>query len=166
MSNITNTCIYQACTKPPTCTIPRTNHVPQSVSQQMHQPCTNTCTKSCINHAPQPVPNCASTMDLNMYQTMHQPCTSTYTICLNHKPCLSSFNHVPYHVSTMYINIYTTSSASTMHQTSTNMPISPRCAPSTIPTSSVQHTPQSCANTRTKLCFNKYYTNINKTCIQ
>jgi hypothetical protein len=73
-----------------------------------HQPCTTTCTTTsastmhqhlyqlCINHAPTPVPNRASTMHLNhLYPTVHQPYQ------LYHIPCT---NHVPYHVSTMYIN--------------------------------------------------------------
>jgi hypothetical protein len=80
----------KACNKPSICTIPKFNRVPQHV----HQPCTKTCIEQCINHAPQLVPNRASTMHLNnvhqhlchtMYHNMCQPCTSTiYHITLNH----------------------------------------------------------------------------------
>jgi hypothetical protein len=100
MSNITNTCLYQACTKPSTCTIPSIN-VYHNLYQTMHQPCTNTCTKLCINHVP--VPNCASTMHQTCTIPMHQPCTIPCTIpCANHahQPCTSTPYHVPiiYHI--------------------------------------------------------------------
>jgi hypothetical protein len=141
MLNNTNTCLYQACTKittyhhkicvltkfqpvpfinhASTCTSTYTiNHITQPVPQQVHQPCTNTCTKLCINHAPQPIPNCASTMHLNTIPCAnhaHQPCTISCIIpCPNyaHQPCTSIMyintipctNPVPYHVSNMHHN--------------------------------------------------------------
>ena len=124
MSNITNTCLYQACTKitnkpsQDMCL----NHVPKYVPN--HQPVPYQAStmyhNKCINHAPTPVPNHASTKHHNLYQTMHQPCTITCIICLKHKPCTSTpyhvpifyhtmyqpctSTHVPYHVPTMYLN--------------------------------------------------------------
>jgi len=89
----------KSCTKPSTCTIPSINHVSQHVQQQVHQPCTNTCTKSCINHAPTHVLNRASTMHHNMY---HMPQTS-----IMHVKTIPSTNHVPYHVSPIYISTCT-----------------------------------------------------------
>jgi hypothetical protein len=119
MSNITNTCLYQACTK--------ITNIP---SQDM---CLNHVPKHVPNH--QPVPYQASTMYHNLY---HNKCINhapTPVPCINHAPTpvpytstmyintIPSTNHVPYHVSTMYINTCTIpctiTSASTMHQTYT-----------------------------------------------
>jgi hypothetical protein len=104
MSNITNTCLYQACTKSPTyhhrihmCI----NHAPTPVPYQASTMYTTTC-NMCINHVPSPVPYHASTIT-SIYQpcqpsnhtstsTMYQPCTSTMYI--NTIPCT---NHIPYH---------------------------------------------------------------------
>jgi hypothetical protein len=98
--------------------------------------------KKCINHAPK-------LRHQHLYHTISQSCTSTMYI--NHQ-------HL-YHTMCQ-------SCTSTMHKTSTYMPISPRCASSTMKTSSFQHAPQSCAKPRINLCLNKYYMNINNTCIQ
>jgi hypothetical protein len=100
MSNITNTCLYQACTK--ITNIPSQdmclNHVPnhQPVPYQTSIVYHNLYHTKYINHAPTPVPNCASTMNHNIYH-MPQPST-TY---INTIP---STNIVPYHLSTMYLN--------------------------------------------------------------
>jgi len=88
----------------------------------------------------------------------NQPCTivsasTTHQTCINNTCTIPCANHV--------------------HQPSTpipnhvpTMPISPRCASRTMPTSSVQHAPQSCVKPRAKLCLQNYYTNIKNTCIQ
>jgi hypothetical protein len=146
MSNITNTCLYQACTKITNIPSSTTMYHACTMHQPVPQPVPSTMYHNkCINHAPnlhhQHLYHTMSTMPSTMHiNHVHQPSTLYHTMC---QPCTS-----------------------TMHKTSTNMPISPRCASSTMPTSSVQHAPQSCAKPRTKLCLNKYYTNINKTCIQ
>jgi hypothetical protein len=124
MSNITNTCLYQACTK--ITNIPSQdmclNHVPKHVPN--HQPVPyqastmyhNLYHNKCINHAP------------NLYHIStinhHQPCINHvpyHVPCLNHQPCTSTpytmyhtmYQHVhqqctstpvPYHVPTMYLN--------------------------------------------------------------
>jgi hypothetical protein len=111
MSNITNTCLYQACAD--ITNIPSQdmclNHVPNHVSN--HQPVPYQASivyhNKCINHAPTFVPNRASTMDHNLYEIVPRPCTITYTISLNHQPFTSitipSTNHVHQH---MYHTMY------------------------------------------------------------
>jgi hypothetical protein len=102
MSNITNTCLYQACTK--ITNIPSQdmclNHVPKHVPN--HQPVPyqastmyhNLYHNKCINHAPTPVPNHAS--------IKHAP-----------QPCINHINHA----STMYINtMYHVSIINHVHQ--------------------------------------------------
>jgi hypothetical protein len=134
-------------------------HMPlPSMYQDHHIPSQDMCLNqvpTCTMHQP-----CIN-LYLNLY---HQPCTITsastmHQTCITNIPCTipcanhvhQPSTHVPYHV---------------CQPCTSTMPISPRCASSTMPTSSVQHAPQSCAKPRTKLCLNKYYTNINKTCIQ
>jgi hypothetical protein len=111
MSNITNTCLYQSCTKiinipsQDICmyhTMYQNSTIHQPVPQQVHHPCTNTCTKSCINHEPQ------------LFQTVHQPCIPTMYIntilCTNHIPYHSIYQYTnkPRIAPTMYLNKYTT----------------------------------------------------------
>jgi hypothetical protein len=105
--NITNTCLYQACTnittyhhkicvsskyQPVPCINmylyhqqvhqPCTKPVSPLVPQQVHQPCTNTCI---INHVP------TMYMHIKLYHIkhVHRPCTSTINTCTI--PCA---NHV------------------------------------------------------------------------
>jgi hypothetical protein len=107
-SNITKTCLYQACTNISYISSQDmistmyeyiiTIYVPYHVSTMYIKPVP--CTKLCINHAPKLVPYHVSTMYINtctMYQTVHQSCTNTYTI-----PCI---NHVPYHAPNLYHTI-------------------------------------------------------------
>jgi len=129
-----------------------TMHVPisptyhQVPTYTMHQPCINMCHN--LYHKP---------CTITSASTIHQTCIiNTYIVpCVNHAHQPST--PVPYHAQPC---------TSTIHKTSTNMPISPRCASRTMPTSSVQHAPQSCVKTRTKIFLNKYYTNINNAFIQ
>jgi hypothetical protein len=128
MSNITNTCLYQEYTK--ITNIPSKgmclNHVPkhvpnhQSVPYQVSTMHHNLYHKNFINHAPTPVPKCAS--------TMHHNCVKP---CINHAHQQCTSTPIPCHVSTMYHTKYinhqhlyhtmyqpcTTPSTSTMHNT-------------------------------------------------
>jgi hypothetical protein len=81
MSNITNTCIYQSYTN-------ITNIASQDTCLHQVPTCTMHHASNCV---PQPVPS---------EKTMHQQ-------MFNHQPCIPSTNHVPYHLSTMYINTCT-----------------------------------------------------------
>jgi hypothetical protein len=123
--------VPQPCTKPSTCTIPNINHLPQIVSHQVHQPCTNTCTTTT-----------ASTMNQHLYQSVHQQCTRNVpnrvsTMYINTLPSISHvpynvptmcLKHIPYHSImsyTMYHRIYQASTINGVPQPSTN--ITKRC---------------------------------------
>jgi hypothetical protein len=82
-------------------TITRSSHMDTKINTK---PCTSTIshvhqpfTIPCINHVP--------------YHTMYQPCIDHVPKPIPshvHQPCTSTINHVPYHASTMYINLYHT----------------------------------------------------------
>jgi hypothetical protein len=122
-------------------------HMPLPCMYQYHQHTIKYQPLPCINHAS----TYATTCTINhIPKQVHQPCTK-----------LASSTYVPYHVSTMHINHVhqpltpVPYHVPTMYKTSTNMPISPSCASRTMPTSSLQHAPQSCSKPRTNLCLNK-----------
>jgi hypothetical protein len=77
MLNITNTCLYQACTK----------HVSQPSTNLYHASTYTYTINKCINH------------EENLYHHMYQ------NKCINHSPIVDiSSTIVPYHVPTMHIN--------------------------------------------------------------
>jgi hypothetical protein len=100
-SSITNTWLYQACTKV-------TNISPQDMClyRTMYQTCTmdRPCTITCINKAS----TCTKTYTITSASTMHQ------NLYRKHKPSIST----PYHVAIMYQpNLcYTMCQHYTMHQ--------------------------------------------------
>jgi hypothetical protein len=96
MLNITNTCLYQACT---------------NITTYHHKICVSTKYQP-VNHASS-APTMHQTCTINHVPCMHQPCTKHVHAHVHHvpyhvPPCASTMyiciNHVPYHVPTMYIN--------------------------------------------------------------
>jgi hypothetical protein len=121
MSNITNTCLYQACTK--ITNIPSQdmclNHVPKHVLNHQpvpyqHQPCTTTMYhmhQTCTKHVP------------NLYQIMHQSCTKPKQNCTI--PCTKP---VPNHASTKTCAIPCANTISCINYVSHHASMSPRNA--------------------------------------